>query len=262
MQESPYYSLTVDCYGCCFKVLINDFPVTRKFDGNGMTTTFPINPLIRNGKNSLRIQMFPHPDHPVSLTKLSTAEGILWLAANNDLANRTQIASFKSPVFSDEEGKSVLPPFYEVVGEFQAKVPFADHFHLQSRIIPKQADLLSRLRAEYTNVWKSLQARDTGSFLQKSAIKELELARSLFITKGEREEYVRSAFQNYYSDLELIDLHFQYYQPGFYANGSVVCLEDELGDQPLVFVNRKAGSSTYIQIYFSQNAQGELVIVR
>jgi len=234
-EDRVNYQATIYASDCAFELYVNDLPVFKHITGRGMSTTIPINTkILESGKQALKIKVFPRRSaedevaekissnaelelrieavkyRPDGIDRLGNAK--TWLLSNQSIADNLQ----------ENKEDIELAVFEET---FDAKVPYnLTGWKNSKNLSKKNKEKLYEQVLDFYKSFGAIMLKDKSKLLKLIAVKEEEVAQSLFFTEAQSKKQWEAYAETINNDSFKLE-PFENFELFFYGDGKIVALE-------------------------------------
>ena len=244
------YQATLLYSGCNFELWVNDFRADEQSNDDPAVYDLPLNAYIGQGENHFRLVMKPLSFNltlePVAKASLTISQGTL---DGDKYTLHTELAKVESTPIKPDEDAGIMPVTMTVNATIVA--------HPDYRIItPDELDPITpnmqALQKLYTSLYENFKSNNTEALLKMMSHKIKHYGNSLHTSTAEEGKRTMAALDRL-SKKKLEPLDFKGYKMTTYHKSRLCCLEDEDGDQPIMFTTAaQPMATTYYPVYFGK----------
>lgn len=261
--EKPQYALDIKNNLCSFIAFINDIPAFNNMQGAAFNMCVPVNHLIRNGKNTFKVLITPLKTSG-HLQELSDCFVTIIVKDYWDNANTfIDVAAAAFPAGSSND--TIKLPGFELAGEFEAKLPFADYFWVDAPKLDENKSVNTQRAAEYFHtLHAAMKRKDTSFLFNEITRREKEFSAAFYEDFSEGFDKTKEDFNGTFADANYVlqDLNLSGFIPRFYADGRIITFENEHFEQPIYYLNNVEFTRRQYPFYLCMNEARQFVVVR
>lgn len=240
--EEPYYFLEIDnIVGCTYEIYLNDFPVFKYYADGQVSAQVDIQYyMLKNGPQKITYKLYPIGKREngdviptlVDWTELKLKLLTIDKTKKDPYLSKKLLSKFHSPTAGD--GHSFIAAgqkYYENSFTFDAKLPFENKYVSNSTDLSKmdQKELLQKTVSAYKKIWQLMDERKKDEYFNYLYTKEVETSQSEYSSKDDLQESLNAYLVPFDNDTFKME-PLENYKMKLYANGKIVCLEQDTQD--------------------------------
>lgn len=236
--KEPYYMIDFNVVHCKFEIYINKVHLMTWNVNGHMKSRMPCNHLILgSGVQQMDIFVYPAGETFSDETKLSVKLMLYDVAGDGFELVQNNIVNWE--MSDNEKTNHTL--------HFNAQVPYSFNPWQQSADLNTVENLRQKVEAAHQKLGKMLVKKQYDAFISMIEEKEKRVATSLYL--DEKSKSKRMDFKELESGFELVPLSGTETMH-LYADGRLVCLKSEDGEDALRFLNKKTQEEIFFEIMF------------
>ncbi len=245
------YKLKIDTLESHYQILVNGFPIFMDYEGHPSRFKIPINQYLKNGENTINVFAISSNGLPFkgsARCKIDVLEG------------EKLLLNLSTPNFTEGMPMSNL----KMEGSFFMYIKQETYLFFESPAFEKKYETYEKIKDFYTYMWEVVKDKDINMLMALTLKRDTDIANAYGTALQARVDDVKPFYQKImnHPEMTLMDLDFRKYKLAFYCENRVVCLEDEKGEQPIVFEDKDATMEARLPFYVCQNPKKELLIIR
>lgn len=257
-MQNLIYFLRVEAHDCNYAITVNGIKLISETNGYPITVEFPINESIiaSNLKakavlTPVKPEQFIREEAACHLSIITTIDGVK--------DSREVVQVFKTPDFKPNYHNIYV---HDII--FEKNLP-SFHFYL-NELKPLYNDL--KLDKEVSDLYYRFHAALKDKNYEKikllSRFRDIDYSSAYYVSYEFRVADIKETCEEYFQNhsLKLLDLNLKDYKLKHFHDDKLWCLEDEDGDQPIVYLNNIADTATLLPLYIGKLETGEFAIMR
>lgn len=256
----PEYFVEVHVYGCAFDIRANDVPIFANPEGRGGALEIPLNNWIRPGRNVLSWALGPM-GRERRIDSGASCEAIVFVRPMNPTRDdRQEVARLQYlPAAPSDPSASIA----RNEKAFDAEVPFAASRWFSAAVIGDTKGAYAQVLIELRRLHSLLKDRRIDEVMAFMAIKNEELAQSIYMTREQRSRDARREIERCFArNMELLPLEEDRARFSLVGGGRLAAMTRPDGRSILRFREREGTLSAAISAYFCRSAEQGWIWIR
>lgn len=244
MINSIYYLVITSRY-CTHEIRINDLHCFNNHTGNQSGSEVPINELLINGINSIRIKIKPIE---IENTGFDIVFNIKAKIEERDFNDNSLIKELL--ILESEVPIAETPELLN--GQFAISEEFIEHAYFKLPVIELKPETLTGVYDFYKKVQNLMVSKDINSLMKYFESKEKEYAEAYNLEPQKRIDYVRNSLNGYITEpgADFLGMGLEFLEFQVYGFGKLICLEEKKTKRPAVGIFSEVNQTTsYFPMY-------------
>jgi hypothetical protein len=255
--------LQVECEGYVCRITLNDIEVFADWAGSKRLTQSKLNPYILEGDNRLEVALTPMTDDDGNIVEIDRVLRVALVRGEHgtDPGDAGRIAAYTHNEAETTVQPGELSSVWSRQFLVQSDQAFGRWAWQDSPAIAPTYDDAAALIALASEVHKALEARDTQTLMQLTALRDEEQARALDIPADEMRGEIEAYYANWFSDPDWSMVAFDpsALAATAHARGRLVRITDNVGGPCL---RGSAGERAFAFQLFATRLNGQWRIAR
>ena len=281
--KKPYYGIKLDLAQVGVDIRLNDIPIYFDEEKGQLSIDLPAPNSIINGKNELKIIAFtPYIDDENKMEHFlpgSEVKASLYVQEYDDPKNKKEILTSISLTFNDKHKVEITNISDSNLKDAEIKEStstkaivtrcvkvdsgFPQWQWQKGKLIDNTDDNFTSLLKSYKNIYDAFKNKNTKQIfdIYEQKAKEISIAYHLKNTQ-EGHNKISTGIDMMDDELELYEFWTEGMVLDIYANGRLARIINEDTTQPIIFIDRSAGSIHTHKLGFYKNTNNEWILIR